>query len=135
LMILNFIILYFAKNVFFGLLFLCCAGLLVASFFWNIPMTSVPSIFADINPPEHRGTIISISGLSLAMGQSLGIFLAGIFVTLHGTYIWGLIIIFLTALIGILFLFSSKKIITKEVEDLTNLLEKRAEEIKNGATK
>ncbi len=135
LMILNFIILYFAKNVFFGLLFLCCAGLLVASFFWNIPMTSVPSIFADINPPEHRGTIISISGLSLAIGQSLGIFLAGIFVTLHGTYIWGLIIIFLTAHIGILFLFSSKKIITKEVEDLTNLLEKRAEEIKNGATK
>ncbi|MCP4763610.1 MAG: MFS transporter [archaeon] len=129
--ILSLFCLYFAKEGFIVLFFIFLAGLFVTTFFWNTPVTTLPSIYGDVNPPEHRGTVMSLSGLVSSLGQGFGIYLVGSFFRAQETYILGLIFLFCISSIGILFLFSTKKRIPKEIENLTKLMEKRAQEIKN----
>ncbi len=115
-----------------GLLIGIFALLIIVGWFLLSGLFSISfTILGEINPPEMRTTIFSLSNLAQTMGRGIGIFIMGILFSAFGDiYHYGFAIVgglFFIAIIFILPLFRS---VPRELSNLSRLLRERANELK-----
>jgi len=107
------------------LIFLLC--IMIFAFITPSTTSIVYSILGDINPPELRSTLFSLSNFCSICGRSIGIAVCGVLYDLYFNY-YGVIFLILqfVFLFGLLLtLITPLRIIPNEIHSLTILLEQR----------
>jgi MFS family permease len=83
------------------------------------------SIYGDLNPPQYRSTLYSISYIFDTMGQSLGVILLGIFYIGFGTYRMAFVSVGIILILSSIFMIPLRKTVLKDLEYLESKYKKK----------